>query len=333
MKRLLEFKDGAPQRVVEFAGDSQLSALRIQDALLTTLVQGYKNEQMVASTLFPEVPVKKEVTRFPAFGQEAFKIYDTSRALRGPVKKMEVTTNNMVLELDEHSMGFMLDDRELEEFAGTKDALMTIRLKMVSDALDLEREHAAAVLATSNGSYGTNNKISAPSSWSTSGNPIEDILLGREAIRSAIGQYPNVCIFDPKAWRLFITNSIVRDYIKYTQTAVVTEDIAATLLEIPTVKVGRAVYGIGSGGGAGETALTTYDAWSPAETQAGNVVLAWVGTGYGVPSFGYNAIKEGYPRATTYRWEPQFSDVCDEHRIYADVITMANAGFLLYNLG
>ncbi len=314
--------------VTEFS-DSQLALLRVSDPVLTAIAQGYRNEEYVGSFLFPRVPSEKESGYFPAFGKEAFRIYTTKRPLRGEVTKMEVLTGRVQLTLTEHSLGFELDEREIKEFASTKDQLVTMRQLMVSDALDLEREYAQAVLATTPGNFATANKKNGGTNWGSTGSPVTDIKVAREAIRQQIGRYPNVAIFDPTAWRLFTENADVKDRIKYTQRAIVTEDIAASLLEIPTVKVGRAVYGTGGPGGVGETALTMSDLWG--SVQAGNVVLAHVGSGWGMPGFGYTYEKIGYPQVSSYYWQRTKSEVFEEQRIYDAAITLASAGYLIYN--
>ena len=81
--KVLQFQPGTSNvaGTIEF-DDSQLSTLRVVPELLP-LLQGYTNEAMVDSSLYIPVPVGKEAGKFPAFGQEAFKLWDASRALRG----------------------------------------------------------------------------------------------------------------------------------------------------------------------------------------------------------------------------------------------------------
>ena len=60
----------------------RLSNLRVVDPVLTNLSVGYSNADLVGDVLFPFVPVDKEGGKIPKFGKEAFKIYNTERALR-----------------------------------------------------------------------------------------------------------------------------------------------------------------------------------------------------------------------------------------------------------
>lgn len=328
-QNILDTKTGK----VNFADNSQLASLRISDPVLTTIAQGYTNEQMIASVLFPEITVQKRTGKFPAFGKEAFKIYNTKRALRGKVAKMEVVTGSVLMELNEHALGFMIDDAELEESSLTGDVnqLTGMRQKMVSDSLLVEREYNAALLATTSGNYAASNKQNGGTAWASSGDPVADIQVWKEAIRKKIGRYPNTIVFDVVAWNLFINNQKVIDRVKYTQIPFIDESFAANnLLKLPNVAVGKSLYGTGSTGGVGETPLTMNDIWS--SVQAGNVILAHVENGYGVPSYGYCYTLQGYPVVSAYRDEGRRSNVYDEIKIYNDAITLADAGFLAYNI-
>ena len=60
----------------------RLSNLRVVDPVLTNLAIGYTNADMVCDVLFPIVPVDKEGGKIPKFTKEAFKLYNTERALR-----------------------------------------------------------------------------------------------------------------------------------------------------------------------------------------------------------------------------------------------------------
>lgn len=353
IQRILNFQDGKPTGVVEFAGDNQLGLLRVADPILTKLAQGYSNQRIVADKIFPTVPSEKETGRFPAFGQEAFKIYDTKRPLRGLVKKMEVVQGNVLISLDEHSLGFLLDDREGQEFALGADALRAIRAGMVSDALNLERDYNAAVLCTTSGNFGSGNKATG-AGWNNWGagtdNPVSQILIARDKVRQATGRFPNVGIFDPTAWRLFRQNTIVRTMVQYTAgvgvgasgTAgapaggpgtgmIITEQMAAYLLELEEVYVARSIYGYGPGGGVGEAALTVADTWST--VQSGNFFMCYRGKPELMePAFGYSFMKKDYPQVAAYRMDSNESDAYDEKRIYTDAVTLATAGFLGYSI-
>lgn len=335
--KLLQFSEGGVKPTgapVEF-DESNLSRLRISDPVMTTIAQGYTNEEFISDALFPILSGQKRTGKFPAFGQEIFKIHNTKRPMSGEVKKILTQTGSVTLSLDEHALGYMVDVDELEEFAGTPDQLRMGRQMMVSESLRLEREYASAFLATTPGNYASTNKESgAGYAWGAgTGNPIANIEANIEAFGAQQGRRPNTIVFDRKAWRLFKNNPFVIDRLKYTGTigapGKVTEASVAALFEVATVKIGRAVMGVGAGG-VGQAALTMSDVWGSVQT--GNVILAWVGNGWGVPSYGYTYTLQKSPNVISYFSQGRNSEIYDEHQYWSPLITLATSGFLMYSI-
>lgn len=338
MKRILQFARGSGEVIgiedsplAQFS-EASLATQRVSDPVVLTVMQGYSNEEMIRESLFGVVEVEKEAGKFPAFGREGLLRFNTNRALRGQTNKMEIKQGSVSFELDEHSLGFALDSREMEEFAGGPDRLKMVRQGMVNYALDVDAEIDAATTATTAGSY-TAAVSGAGFLWATSGDPVKDIIAQREVIRTQIGTYPDTAVFDPTAWKLFRTNDAVRSYIsKFTApgptAAIITEQLAAVVLEVKRVMVGKGVFAAGAAG-VGDSP-TMADIWST--VQAGNVVLAFTGLGIAVPTFGMQFRKRGYPRSTAFRWEIQHSDIYETQLIYQHKITLKQAGQLIYSI-
>ena len=198
------------------------------------------------------------------------------------------------------------------------------------DALELEREYSAAALATDTTLYAAANVITPAGAWGTSGvNPLVDTEAARNAIRAKIGRFPNQCVFSPTAWQIFINNDQIKDVIKYTQIGIMTEELAARLLRVDKVSVGNMVFGTGSGGGVDEADLTMGNIWEQNATTGNCVVFAWVGSGWGVPSYGYTYNLQGYPLVTSYRWEIIKSQLYDSQQNYNVAITKVDAGAII----
>ena len=326
MGKIIKFARGSHdiEGVMEFADDAALSTLRVVPELLP-IILGYKNMEMVGTALFKDAPpTLKENGKFPAFGKEAWKQFDASRGLRGQTQHMEAVNTSVEFNLTEYSLGFMIDDRELEEFAMGKDALMTIRTQMVNNALDVREEILAATAATLTTNYPA-AASGAAYDWAGAGNPIKDLYAQKETVRQQIGRDANTVVFDPLAWRLFRNNAAVLSYLTRSvtngvQVSIVTQDLAAAALEVDVVRVGKMVKTNDAG--------TVADVW--AVNQSGNVVLAYTSTGLNEPTFGFRFQKAGYPRAVSYRWERNHSDIYEVQRIlqYGKGLQDSNADFL-----
>jgi hypothetical protein len=111
----------------------------------------------------------------------------------------------------------------------------------------------------------------------------------------------------------------VRDAIKYTQRAIVTEELAAALLGIPNVKVGEAVY--------------SDDAGNMGDVWGGGTVLAYTALGSlsaEEPSYGYTYRLRGNPTVDQPHYDADHKSwiypVTDER---APVQTGFEAGFLI----
>jgi len=121
------------------------SEIRIVDPVLTNLAWGYKNAAMVASALFPRVPVEKEGLKIPIFGKEAFKEYNTLRALRGNTNIMPVDAESTTaVVLDEHDLAYPIDKREKRDSTCDRQR---IGLQRVQGAMALRHEIQCATIA------------------------------------------------------------------------------------------------------------------------------------------------------------------------------------------
>ena len=60
----------------------RLKKLRVVDPVLTQLARGYRNAKYVGESLFPVAELDKESGIIPLFGKEAFRLWETERAIR-----------------------------------------------------------------------------------------------------------------------------------------------------------------------------------------------------------------------------------------------------------
>lgn len=341
-KRILQFARGTgipagfTGQSAEFS-EAVLATLRVSDPAITDLVLGYKNQNMIRQFIFPEFPVEKEAGKLPGVGREGLQQWNLHRALQGKSNHMEFKTGSVSFELEEDSIGFMIDDREAEEWAVTRDSLIAIRQRAVNTAIDIGQELGAATLVNTAGNYAAGAANSgAAFNWAGSGDPVKDwFTYIREPIRQQIGAYPNRAVFDPSGWKLFRTNEAVRAYAsKYVSpggptAVIITEQLAAIILEVEQVIVGRSVYVTSAAAGFGDT-VTTADIWGVVQTS--NLAGFYSAVGIEEPTFGLKFIKRNYPQATSYRWEPQHSDVYETQHIYQQKITLKEAGALIYSI-
>jgi hypothetical protein len=273
----------------------RLEELRVVDPVLTNIARGYTNSAYVGTVLAPVVPVKKEAGKIPQFGKEAFKLYNTERAIRAKSNRLSPegrTTIDFVL--TEHDIEYPIDYREAEEDIFNLQVYAT---QTTIDIILLRLEREIADKAQNLNTYPANNKItlSGTSKFTNpDSDPIGVIEAGKDAIRNSIGKKPNVMVMGPATYRALKNHAKIIDRIKYSMKGVVTTDILAQIFDIPTVVVGEAIYATDNG--------QFSDVWQD------NIVLAYVAPApaEGVtrtpyePSFAYTLRKEGKPETDRY---------------------------------
>lgn len=301
------------------------SQVRVVDPILTTVVQGYKNQEFVGGTLFPSVPVNVSGGKIIEFGKEHFLAYNTQRSPGGDVKRITFGYQGKPFALGNHALDASVPRehmRDASQVPGINLGTRAVNLTMRVLTLSLELEQAS--LATDAALYGVNNKItlSGTDKFSDDASDIfgtfDD---AKEAVRSACGMYPNVALFGPKAFKAAKRHAKVVDKFKYTSKESITADMLAAQLDLDKVVVGKAVKASDAG--------AMSDVW-------GNfIVLAYVpaqASQMEEPSYGYTYTMEGHPMVE----QPRYNDTARSW-LYgmsyerAPVLSGIASGFLIIN--
>ncbi|MBF0424818.1 MAG: major capsid protein [Magnetococcales bacterium] len=261
---------------------------RLIDPILTNLALGYRNAELVGAQIFPAVPVALSGGQVLTFGLEAFKAYNTLRALTGTIREVTFSYTGQHYALEIHSLAGKVafeTVRDARVMPGIDYAARAINNVMRILMLELELQQAA--LATNAANYDSNHK-SAPSGadkWSAStSNPSQQIFVAREAIRSSVGVYPNVALLSAQAFSALQSHPAILDRVKYTSRDSITTEILAQLWEIDRVVVGKAI--------------SADDAGNRSDVWGNNALLAYSAIGSmsaEEPSYGYTYTMEGNP--------------------------------------
>lgn len=329
------------EKPAEFASNSQLSILRIADPVLTSLVQGFSNTTLIGDKLCTPVRMAKETGRFPAFGKEAFVIRgDLKRPVGGKVAKMQTQSGYVTTSLSEYALGFGVENRELNEWAGTPDQLVNAKMLQTTDNIALYRESLQATLLTTYTNYASTHYASGASkAWASTGDPVADFEDMRQLVMKYNGRRPNKAWFNPAAWVLFKKNAAVLNRIKYggsnIDPAMVTQQMAAALLEVDEVLVGYAVYGTpsanASDGSVKKSALTMGYLWEKTNSCCAGMCI--VGTGGGIePAFSYTWERQNSPVVESWYDNATKQTMYDYEHFFDPAVTLNTAGAILYSI-
>jgi Phage major capsid protein E len=303
---------------------------RAIDPILTSVAQGYENNDFVGTNLFPKVPVKTRGGKILSFGKEDFMLYNTGRAPGQNTKRVQFGFLTGSFALESHSLEGVMPIELGQEAVATEPNvnLGSITVNKTQDIIGLRLEKAQADLARNASNYAASNKItlSGTGQWSdfTSGvsDPVAVIETGKEAVRQKIGKRPNVAVIGALVFAALKQHPKIVDRIKYTGRDIATPELLASLFGLEKVYIGDAVFADDAG--------TFSDVWGK------DVVLAYAVTGsvaeQGKPTYGYTYQLEGYAVV-----EEPYYDRSAKSWIYpvtdevAPVIAGALAGYLITN--
>lgn len=302
---------------------------RIVDPVLSTIAQGYQNSEMIASALFPTVPVNLRGGNVITFGKEAFMLYQSQRAPGENTRRVRFGYAGAPYALTDYSLeGLVPVEVEQEASNGPGIDLGAGAITDVSAIMSLRLEKQSADIARNAASYAAANKVtlSGTAQWSDFGtvsDPVKDIEAAKNAVRAATGKRANTVVLGAAAFSALQQHPKIVARLVYTGRDIATPELLAALFGVAKVVVGDAIYSNDAG-----TAFT--DVWG------NDVVVAYTNLGSvqsgGLPSYGYTYQLAGYPSVE----EPYFdrsakSWIYPVSRAEAPVLASAAAGYLITN--
>jgi len=262
------------------------------DAILTNISVAYmqKQENFIASRVFPIVPVSKQSDKFFTytkndwFRDEAQRRADATESAGGGYGLSTDTYQADVYAFHKdigdqtraNADAPINVDREATEF-------VTSRI-----ALKMETQFVSSFFGT--GVWGTD---STPSNlWSdyTSSDPLNDVETGKRAILATTGFEPNTLVLGYDVFKSLKNHPDLVDRIKYTSAQTLTADLMGSLFDIPRVFVAKAVKATNNEGGTaaydfthGKNALLCYSAPSAGLLQpSAGYIMSWTGVSQGL---------------------------------------------------
>lgn len=254
------------------------------DVPLTNMVIGFEPAGTIVQDIFPVVTVDKQSNKFYKWTKgDFFRLPSTLRAPKTKGQRVEFNVSS-----DSYfAQNYALTHEESFEDMGNADQILSGREKRVralKNLLMLDWENRVASKLTSGSNLGSYTTLSGVSQWNDYANsdPVNDISVGKEAIRSTTGMQPNLIVMGKAVYAKLIQHPDIIDRIKYVQKGFVTSDILAALFDVERVLVGSAIKNTGADG----LADSFSDVWGK------NVILGYTAAGVDKdgkdPSLGYS---------------------------------------------
>jgi hypothetical protein len=187
------------------------------DQFLTNYSIVYRNQEFVGGRLFPDFPVSKQNNRYPIFGFERFKAYNTERAPGSEANEMPAwRMSNDEYYCDGKAQKQLIADelRAQWELSVGPEVYTT---ETLADIIDKQREIQIYNLIM-NSTVIPNSTLSGTGQWSDFQNsdPVAAVTGQRSAILLACTKEPNTLLVGYQVWLQLIQHPIILDRFKST---------------------------------------------------------------------------------------------------------------------
>ena len=262
------------------------------DAILTNISVAYMQQasNFIATRVFPVVPVSKQSDKFYTytkndwFRDEAQRRADATESAGGGYN----------LSTDSYQCDVYAFHKDIgDQTRANADAPINVdreAVEFVTSRLLLKMETQFVSNYFTTGVWATD---STPSNlWSdyASSDPISDIETAKRQILSVTGYEANTLVLGYDVFKALKNHPDLVDRIKYTSSQVITEQLLASLFDVPRVMVAKAVKATNNEGATGAYAFThgkhallTYAAPSAGLLQpSGGYIMSWTGVSGGI---------------------------------------------------
>jgi hypothetical protein len=298
------------------------------DQLLTNVSIGYSNAGYIADQIFPVVPVDKQSDKYLTYDKSHW--FRNEAKIRATGTKSERGGWNYSSDTyfcDRFSYGHEIYDEERNN-ADNAFQLDSDAAEFATDKILMQREVAFAGNFFTTSVWGT-DKVGATdfTRWSdyAGSTPLVDVSDWMDTIEASIGREANRLVMGKQVWTKLKWHPDLIDTIKYTQRAQMGLDLAATLLEVERILVGRAIYTT-SPEGTAEASVSYSRIWGK------HALLIYVPNTPSLrqPAAGYTFTWQRVPQSLRYikrmRDEEREADIIEANAYYDHKVTGAAAG-------
>jgi hypothetical protein len=217
------------------------------DPLLTDVSIRYTNESFIATDVFPDLPVAKDVDKVFKFDKTNLRKPSTTaregfaRAVRIDYGLSQVTTPPLV----EASLEIGITNAVMDNYDAPL-VPMVAATNTVTEQILVEKEYLLSQFLQNTSNLTQNTTLSGAAQWSayTTSNPFGDLQLARTTIKQNSGKNPNVLVLGRQVWYQLVNHPNVTDRIKYTARAdqQTIANALGDLFGFQTVIIGESIY-------------------------------------------------------------------------------------------
>jgi hypothetical protein len=293
------------------------------DKVLTNISIQYQPapDGYLADMVLPPVPVAVESGIYWTYDRSRFDVPDSKRVPRSEYNRVDwsATTNHYLTQ--QYGLEGEIDDQERKVASAPLD-LDVDTTEIVTDMVLNGREKRIVDLVMDTSVVTQNTTLLEHSQWSDYSNsdPRDDVKTARNTIFAATGYRPNRMVMGYMVYEVLKLHPAIAEVIKYTERAIVTKQLLATLFEVDEVMVGGVLRRTSK---EGRPDVLT-DVWGT------SVLIYYADTAPSLKraSFGYQ-LREEDLRVFRYREDKRDVDVIRVTEKQAEQIVAPELGYLI----
>lgn len=271
-----------------------------QNQVLTSILLGLGQGDLVAQRLFPRLPQFLSGAGLIKIGDDRLRKYKLRRAPGARTARVDIGYEGKFYSVNQHSIEvpvareFIRESTELNRIdPGAYPDLSRLAMVTANAILLLDYEMEVADLALSPAAYASSHVVAlaGPTKWSKeTSSPVTDIRSASESIRKKVGRRPNLLMLSAQAYAAISCNLEVMIYSGYA-VGPATPEMLKLILGLDEIVIGDAIWESSDG--------TKMDVWG------NNAILAYVPKivaaaedfSLADPAFGFTSALEGHPFA------------------------------------
>jgi len=311
------------------------------DQPLTNLLVGYKNQAYIADEAAPVVPVDKQTNIIPRLNQSYFFRDDARVRAVGTESRGGGWTvdNTMTYFCPRYSYHHDIPDEVRDNTDAPYDQDREASY-LVADKLMMARERAFATNLFTTGVWGQ-DKVGGTdfNQWSNyaGSTPLEDVATYKDSVEALIGVEPNTAVIGKQvlvgSGGLANGNGLlwhpeILDLIKYTQKAVITVDLLASLFGFDKLLVGRAIF-TSTPEATAEASVTYSRIWGKHMLMMYNTPGPSIWKPPAVATIVWNRVANAIQYIKRFRLERNEVDRLEGNSYFTQKVIVANAGVFL----
>lgn len=213
--------------------------------MLTDIAIGYKNQNYIASRIFPDLPVAKQSGKHFVYDQGQFRLIETRRGQGGRSKEVShnITTGSAYF-AEDHALKEFVADEDVENNVQTRRDPFIDATENIQSMLDVAREKELADALSDTAVLTQNTTLSGTSQFSDYGNssPFSVIETAKQTIHSNLFVAPNTMILGKQAWDKLKLHPALIERFKYTSDTPISPAQAASLFEVQNIIIAENGY-------------------------------------------------------------------------------------------